>query len=238
MPLGRGEPISDTARVLSSYCDAIVVRTCEQSDVEEMAAAASVPVINALTDLHHPCQALADLLTIREHFGRLEGIKLAYLGDGNNVAHSLLEAGAIAGMDVVAVCPPGYQPDAAIVSAAKERAARDGARVEVVADPRQGVIDADVVYTDVWVSMGEATERLKRVTELREYQVNSDLMSLARPEAIFMHCLPAHRGQEVSAEVIDGPQSLVFEQAANRLPTEQAVLQSLTSAAAGRPGPI
>jgi ornithine carbamoyltransferase len=229
LQLSRGEPLSDTGRVLSSYCAAIVVRTFEQSDLEELAGASSVPVINALTDLHHPCQALADLLTIREHCGRLEGLNLTYVGDGNNVAHSLLEACALVGMNVVVACPLGYEPDGGVADHAAEIAAGRGGSVRISNDPREGVRNADIVYTDVWVSMGEESERLKRVTELRDFQVNLELMALANPEAIFMHCLPAHRGQEVSAAVIDGPRSVVFDQAANRLPTEQAVLATATA---------
>jgi ornithine carbamoyltransferase len=220
LQLGRGEPISDTARVLSSYCAAIVIRTFAQADVDEFAAASTAPVVNALTDEHHPCQALADLLTIREHFGQLEDVAVAYVGDGNNVAHSLMEAGALARMDVRVACPPGYEPDAAVVAAS-------GARI--VHDPREAVEGAHAVYTDVWVSMGDEAEQEQRLEQLARYQVTPTLMSLAGPDAIFLHCLPAHRGQEVAAEVIDGPQSLVFAQAANRLPTEQAVLYALTT---------
>jgi ornithine carbamoyltransferase len=216
LQLGRGEPISDTARVLASYCAAIVIRTFAQSDVDEVAAHASVPVINALTDDHHPCQALADLLTLREHYGTLEGVRLAYIGDGNNVAHSLLEAGALAGMDVVVACPPGYEPDPAIA-----------ARGTVTHDPLQAVAGAQAVYTDVWVSMGDDAEREERLRTLQPFRVTPELMGAAASEAIFMHCLPAHRGEEVAAEVIDGPRSAVFPQAANRLPTEQAVLYAL-----------
>jgi ornithine carbamoyltransferase len=218
LQLGRGEPISDTARVLSSYCAAIVIRTFAQADVEAVAAASSVPVVNALTDDHHPCQALADLLTLREHFGQLEDVAVAYVGDGNNVAHSLMEAGALAGMDIRVACPPGYEPDPAIVEAT---------RTCVLHDPREAVEGAHAVYTDVWVSMGDEAEQQRRLAELRPYQVTPALMAQAAPGAVFLHCLPAHRGQEVAAEVIDGSQSLVFRQAANRLPTEQAVLYAL-----------
>jgi len=211
LQLGRGEPIADTARVMSSYCAAIVIRTFAQSDVEEMAAAASVPVINALTDDHHPCQALADLLTLRERFGDLAGLKLAYVGDGNNVARSLVEAGALAGMEVVLASPPGYELDGA------------------GADPRDAVAGAHAVYTDVWVSMGDEAERERRLRDLRAYRVDPALMALARPDAVFLHCLPAHRGEEVAAAVIDGPQSAVWQQAGNRLPTEQAALYALVT---------
>ena len=218
LQLGRGEPISDTGRVLSSYVDAITIRTFAQSDVEELAAAATVPVINALTDDHHPCQALADLLTVREHFGQLEGVRLAYLGDGNNVAHSLMEAGALAGMEVVVSTPYGHRPHAEIEIAT---------HATPEPDPFDAVRGAQVVYTDVWVSMGEDAEREGRLKALADYQVSPAVMDAASRDAIFMHCLPAHRGEEVAAEVIDGPRSVVFQQAANRLPTEQALIHTL-----------
>ena len=215
LQLGRGETIADTARTLSAYCDAIVIRTFAHSDVEELAAAASVPVINALTDDHHPCQALADLLTVRDTFGSLAGLRLAYIGDGNNVANSLVEAGALTGMEVVIACPPGYEPDTT------------GA--EVTHDPREAVRGAHAVYTDVWVSMGDEAEQAARDAALRAYQVDEELFALARPDAIFLHCLPAHRGQEVTAAVIDGPRSAVWRQAKNRESTEEALLYALAS---------
>jgi ornithine carbamoyltransferase len=218
LQLGRGEPIADTGRVLSSYVDAIAIRTFAQSNVEELAAAATVPVINALTDEHHPCQALADLLTIREHFGQLEGVRVAYFGDGNNVAHSLMEAGALAGMEVVVSTPYGYRPHAEIEIAT---------HATIEPDPFEAVRGAQVVYTDVWVSMGEDAEREARLNALSDYQVSSAIMDAASHDALFMHCLPAHRGEEVAAEVIDGPRSVVFKQAANRLPTEQALIHTL-----------
>jgi ornithine carbamoyltransferase len=218
LQLGRGEPIADTARVMSSYCSAIVIRTFAQRDVEEMAAAASVPVINALTDDHHPCQALADVLTLRERFGDLAGLPVAYVGDGNNVANSLIEAAALTGIDLRLACPAGYRPDPAVASAA-----------HVVDDPREAVAGARAVYTDVWVSMGDEAEQRRRLDDLRAYQVDPELMALAAPDVIFLHCLPAHRGQEVAAAVIDGPQSAVWQQAANRLPTEQAAIYALVT---------
>jgi ornithine carbamoyltransferase len=227
LQLGRGEPLADTARVLSSYTAAIVMRTFAQATVEELAAAASVPVVNALTDDHHPCQALADLLTLRRRFGYLEGIRLAYVGDGNNVAHSLMEAGALAGMHVTVATPRGYGPHRDVTFKAMELAGRHGGSVNVMHDPRAAVDDADAVYTDVWVSMGEDAERERRMIDLQAYQVNEGLMRLAAPGAVFMHCLPAHRGLEVTGDVIDGPSSIVWEQAANRLPTEQATLHAL-----------
>jgi len=219
LQLGRGEPIADTARVLSSYAAGIVIRTFAQETIEQVAAAADVPVINALSDEHHPCQALADVLTLRERFGRLEGLKLAYVGDGNNVANSLIEAGRLTGIEIVVAAPPGFGPTI------------PGA--EVVEDPREAVAGAHAVYTDVWVSMGDEVERDRRLRELEPYQVDSELMSLARPDAVFLHCLPAHRGEEVANEVIDGYQSVVWQQAANRLPTEQALLYGLIARAPG-----
>ena len=218
LQLGRGEPIADTARVMSSYCSAIVIRTFAQRDVEEMAAAASVPVINALTDDHHPCQALADVLTLRERFGDLRGLPVAYVGDGNNVAHSLIEAAALTGIDLRLACPEGYRPDPEI-----------GAGANVMEDPRAAVAGARAVYTDVWVSMGDEAERRRRLADLEPYRVTPGLMAVAASDAIFLHCLPAHRGEEVAADVIDGAGSAVWQQAANRLPTEQAVLYALVT---------
>jgi ornithine carbamoyltransferase len=227
LQLGRGEPISDTGRVLSSYVDAIAVRTFAHAEVEELAEAASVPVINALTDDHHPCQALADLLTIQERFGWLDGLKLAYIGAGNNVAHSLMQAGALFGMEIVLANPMGCHPHAEVLIASHALAAERGGLVDVVSDPAVAVRGAQVVYTDVWVSMGDDAERAARTAALRPYQVTPELMAHAAHDAIFMHCLPAHRGEEVAAAVIDGPSSVVFQQAANRLPTEQALIHAM-----------
>jgi ornithine carbamoyltransferase len=232
LQLGRGEPIADTARVLSSYTAAIVVRTFAQATLDELAAVASVPVVNALTDDHHPCQALADLLTLRRRYGYLEGLRVAYVGDGNNVAHSLMEAGALAGMHVSVATPRGYGPDPEVTKRAMELAGAHGGSIHVLHDPHSAVADAHAVYTDVWVSMGEDAERERRLADLRTYQVDEALMHSAAPGAVFMHCLPAHRGLEVAAEVIDGPASIVWEQAANRLPTEQAALDTLIGSAA------
>jgi ornithine carbamoyltransferase len=235
LQLGRGETIADTARALGSYCDAIVIRAFAHSEVEELAAAAPVPVINALTDDHHPCQALADVLTIRERFGRLAGIRLAFVGDGNNVAHSLLEAGALTGMHVVVASPPGFEPDADVVAHARATARTTGAAVDLTDDASAAVVNAHVVYTDVWVSMGDESERAARVSALRRYRVDEELFGLARRDAIFLHCLPAHRGEEVTGGVIDGVRSAVWQQAANRESTEEALLYTLVSGNWGEP---
>jgi ornithine carbamoyltransferase len=226
LQLGRGEPIEDTARVLSGYVSAIVLRTFSQRIVETMAEAADVPVVNALTDEHHPCQALADLLTLRERFDELEGLKLAYVGDGNNVAHSLLEAGALAGVSVSVASPDGYEPHPDVVAWAR----RAGGDVDVVRDPFEAVSDAHAVYTDVWVSMGDEQDREVRIADLAPYRVDAALLAHAHPDAVVLHCLPAHRGEEVAADVLDGARSVVWRQAANRLPTEQALLWTLLDA--------
>jgi ornithine carbamoyltransferase len=229
LQLGRGESIADTARSLSGYVDAIVIRTFAQETVDELARWSTVPVVNALSDEHHPCQALADLLTIREAFGDLAGRHLAFIGDGgDNVAHSLLEAGALSGLDVTIACPPAYAPTSSVLDDARRLAEQTGAHLRVLRDPRSAVVGAHVVYADVWASMGEESERDARYEALAPYRVTEELMALAHRGAIFLHCLPAKRGEEVSAAVIDGPQSAVWEQSANRLPTEEAVLLLLT----------
>ncbi len=230
LQLGRGETIEDTGRVLSGYCSAIAVRTFAQSTLERLASAATVPVINALSDDHHPCQALADLLTLHEHFGRLEGLRLAYVGDATNVAHSLMETGARAGLDVAIATPKGYEPDDNVAAVARGLAVVHGGSITITNDPVEAARDADALYTDVWVSMGDEAEHEARLRDLAPYQVDARLMSVAHPGAVFLHCLPAHRGQEVTAEVIDGPQSLVFDQAANRMPTAQALVHALVRA--------
>ena len=236
LQLGRGETVEDTARVVGAYAAAFVVRTFADDDVRRFAAASTVPVVNALTDGHHPCQALADMLTLRDRFGDLRGRRLAFVGDGDNVAHSLLEAGTLLGMEVAVASPVGFGPDPAVVTVARANAAASGGGVVVTDDPAVAVRGASAVYTDVWVSMGvPETERATRTRTLRPYQVDSGLMAAARPDAVFMHCLPAHRGEEVTAEVIDGPQSVVFDQAALRLPTEQAVLYALVEGVLDRP---
>jgi ornithine carbamoyltransferase len=222
LQVGRGEPIGDTARVLSSYCDAIVVRTFAQRDVRELAEHATVPVINALTDDHHPCQALADCLTLRERFGSLAALPVAYVGDGNNVATSLVEAAALTGMELRLACPPDCLPDPVVLAQA-------GSAVRLFDDPREAVASAAAVYTDVWVSMGLEARGERHREALRAYAVSEELMRSARHDAVFLHCLPAHRGEEVDAAVIDGPASLVWRQAANRLPTEQALLYALVT---------
>lgn len=227
--LGRGEPVADTARVLSRYVDAIMVRTFSHGGLEELAHHATVPVINGLTDAHHPCQALADLMTIQEKKGRLRGLKLAYVGDGNNMLHSLLQAAALTGMHVAAATPPGYEPQPAVVRQAAGWAKAGRTQVLATHDPAEAVADADVIYTDVWASMGQEGEAAERLRAFAGFQVDVALLAKAAPGALFMHCLPAHRGEEVAAEVIDGPQSAVFDQAENRLHAQKAVLVAVMS---------
>jgi ornithine carbamoyltransferase len=228
LQLGRGETIEDTARTISQFASAFIIRTFDDRDVQRFAEAASIPVINALTNGHHPCQSLADMLTIRDRFGSFSGCRLAYVGDGYNVAHSLIEASALLGMEIAVATPPRYEPDASVVAWSRAQAMRTGARIILTNDPVEAVKDAHAVYTDVWFSMGDSElERASRVSTFLPYRVTDALMDHARPDAIFMHCLPAHRGEEVTAEVIDGPQSIIFEQAANRLYTAQAVIHTL-----------
>jgi len=221
--LGRGETIGDTARVLSRYLHGIIIRTFAHETIEDFARNATIPVINGLTDLHHPCQVLADLMTIKEKRGTLKGIRLAYIGDGNNVANSLIEASVMTGFELIIACPDGYEPDRAIY----ESATSQGAKVKILRSPEEAVKDADVLYTDVWVSMGEEDKEVKKKRSFKGYQLNRGLLSLARPDAIVMHCLPAHRGEEITDDVIDSPQSVVFEQAENRLHTQKALLELL-----------
>ncbi|WP_455378410.1 ornithine carbamoyltransferase [Petrachloros mirabilis] len=225
--LSRGESVPDTARVLSRYLDGIVIRTYDHSTVQEWAREATMPVINGLTDLSHPCQALSDLLTIREKKGRLKGLKIAYIGDGNNVANSLIEAAAKMGMTIALGCPVGYQPDQHVIDLARLEAEKTGAMIELDPDPAIAVKEADVIYTDVWISMGREREQARRLRVLAPYQVNSRLVSKARPDAIILHCLPAHRGEEITAEVLDGPQSVIIDQAENRLHMQKAILVKL-----------
>jgi ornithine carbamoyltransferase len=227
LQIGRGEPIADTAKTLSRYLDGIMIRTFAQATVEELARHASIPVINGLTDLHHPCQALADIFTIKEKRGKLKGLKFAYIGDGNNMAHSLIEACVKMGIHVSVACPPGYEPDAGIMREARLVADRNRCELRVSNNPEKAVKDADIVYTDVWASMGQEKEHARRVHAFRGYQVNEALMKLAATNALIMHCLPAHRGEEIADDVIDGPRSVVFDQAENRLHTQKAVLELL-----------
>jgi ornithine carbamoyltransferase len=214
LQLSRGESLADTARVLSRYLDAIVIRSGAHEEVAELAAAAEVPVVNALTPLHHPCQALADLLTLRERFGELEGLRLAYVGDGNNVARSLAVACELAGVELAVAAPPGYQLEA-------------GHGVELGEDPRAAASGADAIYTDVWVSMGDEEEAERRRRDLAPFRVDADLLAAAKEEAIVLHCLPAHPGEEISAELLYGPRSAVWDQAENRLHTQKALLATL-----------
>ena len=221
--MGQRETPSDTGRVLARYIDAIMVRTFDHEELEELARAADVPVINGLSDSHHPCQALADLLTVREEFGRPEGAKIAYVGDGNNVAHSLALGCALTGAELTIAHPEGHAPDPDVI----ELAAKLGAAPHLTEDPHEAASGARVVYTDVWASMGQESEAKERKKRFAPYQVNEELMSSATPEAIFLHCLPAHRGEEVTAGLIDGPRSRVFDQAENRLHAQKALLYLL-----------
>jgi ornithine carbamoyltransferase len=229
LQLGRGETIEDTGRVLGGYVDAIVVRTFGQDRIEHLAEAAPVPVVNALSDLEHPCQCLADLQTIREHRGALTGLVLAYIGDGNNVAHSLMLGGAKAGMQVRIAAPNGYQPRPDVLARSQELAEPSGGSVVVMEDAAEAAADADVLYTDVWTSMGQESAQSERTQALAAYQVNRALVEKATPEVIVMHCLPAHRGEEIAADVIDGPRSVVWDQAENRLHSQKALLGWLLS---------
>ena len=227
LQIGRGETIADTARVLSRYLSALVIRTFEQAKVEELAKYATIPVINALTDDHHPCQALADTMTLKEEFGDFAGLKMAFIGDGNNVAHSLIQAAGYLGFTLSIATPEGYEPDGLIVEKARANCARYGGAIELSHDVRGAVRDADAVYTDVWASMGQEKEREERARIFAGYCVDDELMALAKPRAIFEHCLPAHRGDEVTDSVMDGPQSRVWDEAENRWHTEAALLYML-----------
>ncbi|WP_249312913.1 ornithine carbamoyltransferase [Congzhengia minquanensis] len=226
--LGRGESVYDTANVLSRFLDGIMIRTFKQSDVEDLARFGSIPVINGLTDLVHPCQILADFQTIREHKeGQLKGLKLAYIGDGNNMAHSLLYGGAKVGMDISVATPPEYTCDAQVVKNALEDAKATGAKLTLTCDPQEAIKGADVVYADTWVSMGQEEEKEEKIKVFSNYQINKELFSQADKHAIFLHCLPAYRGYEVTEDVIDGPQSVVFDEAENRLHAQKAVMVRL-----------
>jgi ornithine carbamoyltransferase len=227
LQLGRGETIADTARVLSQYVDAIMIRTFAHSIIEELAEYATIPVINGLTDDDHPCQALADLLTIYEIKKTFKGLKLVYVGDGNNVAHALMIAAAKVGMDCTIACPENYEPKKSYIEGAMQIAKKTGSNIVITNNPYEAVKDADVIYTDVWTSMGQEKESAERLSIFQPFQVNSELVKQAKPDYIFLHCLPAHRGEEVTADVIDGKHSVVFHQAANRLHVQKAILLSL-----------
>ena len=225
--IGRGEPIKDTARVLSGYLDGIMIRTFGHDKLIELAEYATIPVINGLTDLLHPCQVLADLQTVRQHKGSLSGLKLTYLGDGNNMAHSLMFGGAKMGMRVTIACSPKYMPDAEVLKLALADAEANGGSIEIVHAPKEAVKDADVLYTDVWASMGQEAEQAERQRVMLPYQLNSELLSFAKSNAIVLHCLPAKRGQEITEEVLEGAQSVVFDEAENRLWAQMAVMALL-----------
>jgi ornithine carbamoyltransferase len=225
--LGRGETIADTARTLSRYVDGIMIRTFAHRNVIELARNATVPVINGLTDLSHPCQALADYMTVYEKKGSLHGLKIAYIGDGNNMVHSLMVGAVKLGMHIAVASPEGYEPDAEVVKIAKGNAQMGGGKYTFHYDPQEAIRDADVVYTDVWASMGMEAEQKERELAFAPYQVNEALTASAKPNYIFMHCLPAHRGEEVTADVIDGAHSVVFDQAENRLHAQKAILAAL-----------
>jgi ornithine carbamoyltransferase len=224
LQLGRGETIKDTARVLSRYLDGIMIRTFAQADVDELAEHADIPVINGLTDEFHPCQALADVMTIRERLGGFDGIRVAYLGDGNNVCHSLMVACGKLGMSVVAATPEGYDPSPEIVGWARDAAETSGGSVELVRDPRAAAQGADVLYTDVWTSMGQEDEHARRLQDLEAYRIDDTLVSLASERAVVLHCLPAHYGEEITEEVLYGPRSAVWDQAENRLHAQKALM--------------
>ncbi len=227
--LGRGETIYDTANVLSRYIDGIMIRTFKQSDVEDLAKFGTIPVINGLTDEMHPCQILADLLTVYEHKGKLEGLKLAYIGDGNNVAHSLLHGCAKTGMDIAIASPKGYECSDTYVEEAKEAAKANGSKVIMTQDPEEAIANADAVYADTWISMGQEDQKEEKLKIFMPYQINSELFAKAQEDAIFLHCLPAYRGYEVTEEIIDGSQSVIFDEAENRLHAQKAVLATLLS---------
>jgi ornithine carbamoyltransferase len=223
LQLGRGERIRETAKVLSSYVDAVMIRAYRHSTIEELAKYASIPVINGLSDLEHPCQTLADLMTIKEHKKKLAGVKVAWVGDGNNVCNSLIGGAAITGMNVFVACPKGYEPDEGVVEKAKEM----GCEVLIRNNAEEAATDADVLYTDVWVSMGEEEESEKRKRDLKNYQLNEDLVSVAKEDVIVMHCMPVHIGEEITEDVINSINSVIFEQAENRLHAQKALLLKL-----------
>jgi ornithine carbamoyltransferase len=227
LQIGRGEPVKDTARVLSRYVDGIMIRTFSHEGVEELARYATIPVINGLTDLMHPCQALTDIYTAFEFKGNLKGRKLAYIGDGNNMAHSLMHACAKVGMDIAVATPAGYAPNSKITAEARADGLLTGSTISLVTDPFEAAKDADVLYTDVWSSMGQEAEQMMRSRIFVDFQINSELLAVAKPDAIVMHCLPAHRGEEITDEVMEGPNSVVFDQAENRLHVQKAIMALL-----------
>lgn len=218
--MSRDESVADTARVLSRYIDVLAIRTYSHESIEEMARWSDIPVINALTDRYHPCQVLSDLMTVKEKKGSLEGLQIAWVGDGNNVAHSWINAANIIGFNLALSCPQGYYPLPIVLE-------RAGANVRLIEDPRRAAKDADVINTDVWTSMGQEDERRKRINDFKGFQVNQSLIDMAKPDVMVMHCLPAHRGEEITGEVLDGPRSVVFDQAENKLYIHQAVLEKL-----------
>lgn len=223
LQIGRGEPVQDTARVLSRYLDGIMIRTFEQKEVEDLAEYGSIPIINGLTDFCHPCQVLADLMTIREHKGRFEGLKMCYIGDGNNMANSLIVGGLKVGMEVAVACPAGYEPDAAILEFANQTG-----KFTFINDVKEAVKDADVIFTDVWASMGQEGEAEKRRQAFEGvYQINDDLLRVAKPDVMIQHCLPAHRGEEITAEVFEAHAEEIFDEAENRLHAQKAVMVKL-----------
>ncbi|MCZ8523590.1 MULTISPECIES: ornithine carbamoyltransferase [Paenibacillus] len=227
LQLGRGETIHDTAQTMSRYLDGIMIRTYAHRTVIELARGATVPVINGLTDLSHPCQALADYQTIQEKKGRLQGLKMAYIGDGNNMVHSLMMGAAKLGMNFAVATPQGYEPDSEVLELSKEAASKAGSTIWVGTDPAEAIADADVVYTDVWASMGFEAEQKERELAFKNFQVNEALVKYAKKDYLFMHCLPAHRGEEVSEGVIDGGNSVIFDQAENRLHAQKAVMAAI-----------
>lgn len=223
LQLGRGELVKDTARVLSRYVSAVMIRAYKHSTLEEFSKYSSVPVINGLSDLAHPCQVLADLLTLRERFSSLKGLRLAWIGDGNNVCNSMLLAAAYTGMELQIACPRGYNPDEGVLKEARAR----GAKVAFFATPEEAAKDANALYTDVWVSMGSEAEREERLRAFQGYTITADVVARAEPDAVVMHCLPAHRGEEIAEDVLEGPQSIVWDQAENRLHAQKALLVKL-----------
>ncbi|HEX7057252.1 MAG TPA: ornithine carbamoyltransferase [Bacilli bacterium] len=227
LQIGRGETILDTAQTMSRYLDGIMIRTFAHRTVVDLARAATVPVINGLTDFNHPCQALADYMTIYEHKGKLEGLKLAYVGDGNNMVHSLMMGAAKLGLHIAVASPEGYDPDPEVIRMSKEYAAQTGGSVHLCRDPREAAQGADVLYTDVWASMGFESEQEARRIAFKNYQINAQVAGYAKPDYVFMHCLPAHRGEEVSEEIIDGDHSIIFDEAENRLHAQKAIMSAI-----------